>query len=383
MSNRTIKVKVPPEILLWAIESSSSNVEELSDYFPTLQKWMVGESHPTIRQIEMFSKKTHIPLGFFFLKEAPKRDIFLGEFRTIKNQLIQKPSMELINTIEDMDLKQNWMRDYRKDIGFSELEYVGCLNESMPVKEAASIVRNLLSLSIGWQARFNKIEEALKFLRNQLEHVGVLVMRNGIVRGNTHRQLNVKEFRAFVLVDDIAPIIFINSTDSKNAQVFSLIHEFCHLLYNSEHIATDPTGTTSETLEKLCNKVAAEALLPNDLLGEKWNHREDPVEQINSMARIYKISSYVIAIKAKELSLITKDTLERIKAIVLEYYEKGRDKSSGSGGDFYNNIRDRISKKFTEAVITYTSEGRTQYTEAFKLLGVTDKTYNEFVKRVI
>jgi len=360
MSKKTIRYNIPPDILLWAIESSGNSIETLSGYFPTLQKWIDGDLHPTIKQLELFSKKIHIPLGFLFLKEAPKRDIFLGEFRTIKNQLIQKPSMELINTIQDMDQKQRWMRDYRLDIGYNSLDYIGQLNDNVSIEDSAAFIRNLLSLEVGWQTRYNKIEDALKFLRNQLEKAGVLVMRNGIARGNTHRKLNVNEFRAFILVDDIAPLIFINSTDSKNAQIFSLIHEFCHLVYNSEHISTEPMGASTKEIERVCNRVTAEVLFPTSLLCEKWNSENNPIEQITTLSKTYKISSYVIAIKAKELSLITNNILDTIKELVLDFYKDTHERGTGSGGgDFYNNVIDRISKKFAEAVITYTSEGRT------------------------
>ncbi len=72
-------------------------------------------------------------------------------------------------------------------------------------------------------------EETLAFLRDKVQEIGIMFEKNGVVKNNTHRPLNVNEFRGFVLVDDFAPLIFVNNADCKAAQMFTIAHELAHL----------------------------------------------------------------------------------------------------------------------------------------------------------
>src|SRR5699024_11556870 len=80
------------------------------------------------------------------------------------------------------------------------------------------------------------------------------VMQNGIALNNTHRPLDLNEFRAFTLVDEYAPLIFINTLDTNNGKTFSLLNEVAHVflginsLYNDDFQQTekDINATRSE-----------------------------------------------------------------------------------------------------------------------------------------
>ncbi|MCA1704262.1 MAG: DNA-binding protein, partial [Actinobacteria bacterium] len=48
---------------------------------------------------------------------------------------------------------------------------------------------------------------------------------------------------------------------------------------------------------------------------------------------------------------------------------RARKESSSSGGNFYHTANYRLSPRFASAVIASTYEGRSTFTEAFRLLG--------------
>jgi len=90
---------------------------------------------------------------------------------------------------------------------------------------------------------------------------------NGIVGNNTSRHLSIEEFRAFTLIDEYAPLIFINSADSKGGKIFSLLHEFIHigLAQNSLYNASQDDFHVVHPVETFCNGVTAEIIAPYDL----------------------------------------------------------------------------------------------------------------------
>lgn len=99
-------------------------------------------------------------------------------------------------------------------------------------QDAQSIVdriRKDLELDTTWYEKCRNSREAFGFIRGQLETCGVIVMMNGVVGKNTHRALDINEFRAFTMVDEWAPLVFINAADSNGARLFSLLHEAAHI----------------------------------------------------------------------------------------------------------------------------------------------------------
>ncbi len=137
--------------------------------------------------------------------------------------------------------------------------------------------------------------------------MGILVFVNGIVGNNTHLKLDVDEFRGFVLIDNFAPLVFVNGADAKSAQMFTLAHELAHVFVGSS-AAFDLRNLESanEPTEQLCNQIAAEILVPeNDARYISSNiSKKEQIFQI--LARHFKVSELVAARRALDLNLISK-----------------------------------------------------------------------------
>ena len=218
------RVEVSPVVLKWAANRAGKSESIRSD-FPQWAKWINKESNPTFKQLEELSKKTSTPIGYFFLAEPPVERLPIPHFRTIDNQHAVSPSPNLLETVQTMERRQAWMREYLIDHEYDPLPFVGKGKAIQTLNVIAEDMRNELGIKDGWVASCGTWEEALRLLLQKTEDAGILVVRNSIVGNNAHRKLNVNEFRGFVLVDDYAPLIFVNGSDGKAAQMFTLAHE--------------------------------------------------------------------------------------------------------------------------------------------------------------
>ncbi len=240
----TVNVKIQPAIINWALSQTSE--EKLGvKLMGSIKHWLDGTKSPTFSQIEDFSKKSHIPLGYFFLQTPPVEQIGLLEYRTLNSVELANPSRNLIDIIREMEAIQDWMIDYRKEMNYDTSFVVNSLNGETNIVTIADRVRKDLGLSIEWYRECGNSSEAFNKLRELLENCGVIVMMSGIVGKNTHRALDINEFRAFAMVNDRAPLIFINGADSFAGRLFSLLHETVHVwlgendLYNDRRYSTE------------------------------------------------------------------------------------------------------------------------------------------------
>ena len=97
-----ITVSVSEQVIRWALERSSQG-ENLEKRFPNISDWLSGNSQPTIHQLEALAKATSTPLGYFFLSEPPEEKLSIPHFRTLGDGGLQKPSANLLETVQIME----------------------------------------------------------------------------------------------------------------------------------------------------------------------------------------------------------------------------------------------------------------------------------------
>jgi len=371
-------VQVSSNILNWVSTAVSLNDSNRA----TLELWRSGEKQPTFNQLEDFSNKTRIPLGYFFLNSPPIESLKILEFRTVDSLSLQNPSRDLIDTVRQMENVQEWMREYIIASQGEKISFIGSLDINGDVLMLAATVRKTLSLSMNWFEGSRTTEEAFKVIRQAISEIGVIVMLSGIVGSNTHRPLSLDEFRAFTLIDEYAPLIFINSTDSRGGMLFSLLHEFTHIgigmssLFNAN--LEDSTFINSH--EVVCNAVTAEILVPISVFREKWQSTCSEInEKIQSIASYFKCSQSVIARRALDCRYITS---AEYRLLVSQARQITKSKPASSGGDYYKTQASRIDSKFLFALNASLQEGRTLHTEAFRLTNTNRSTFEGLISEV-
>lgn len=367
---RTHRVEVKPELLRWACNRSGRSVEALRKR-PNLKKldvWLKNELHPTFRQLEEFARATYTPIGYFFLEEPPVEELPVTDFRTIGDQEVGQPSPNLLDTLYLCQRRQDWYRSEALAAGEPPLLFVGSLSTTDEIVEAAAKIRDVLQFNIEQRRQLRTWSEALRHFILQAETSGILVMVNGVVGDNTHRKLDPEEFRGFALADPVAPVIFINGADSKAAQMFTLAHEIAHIWLGQSGVSNSRLARIPVSgIERWCNRVAAELLVPARLIRDEYDSNAELSVEINRLARHFKVSTLVILRRIYDEQKLNKDEFwsayhDEVKRIA--------EKNRGNGGNYHYTTSARASKRFARALISSALEGRTTLKEAMRLLGV-------------
>ena len=375
-------INVNPELIRWAVERSGRSLETLARYLPRIGRWESGEAQPTLKQLEKLARKTWTPLGYFFLAEPPEEKLPVPDFRTARDEPVRRPSPNLIDTLHTMQRRQAWMRDYLVEMGHERLPFIGSVKTSENIETVAKSIRRELGMSDGWAGRISSWTEALRVLREAAEIAGALVVINGVVGNDTHRKLDPAEFRGFVLADEYAPLVFINGSDARSAQMFTLAHELAHLWIGEGGIFDLPEMQSGgDRREVFCNRVAAEFLVPAAELKRFWPNANREAEPFQAIAKEFKVSPIVAARRALDLGLIDQPRFFEFYRAYQTDERRTAAKAKG-GGDFYNNQNVRLGKRFARAVMLAAKEGRLLYREAYSLTGLQGVTFDKYAKEL-
>lgn len=364
----TVAASIP--VLRWAARRARLGDEELASRFKKWPLWVTGQAQPTLKQLEALAKLTHTAFGYFFLPEPPTLTLPVPDFRTVRDEALAEPSSNLLDTLYLCQQRQDWYRDHARTHGLPALDFVGSANAREVPEVVASRMRDRLGLSWEERRRLPTWADALRQLIAKTEEAGVMVMASSVVGANSHRKLNVDEFRGFALADELASLVFLNGADSKSAQMFTLVHELAHIWLGASGVSDTQAGQVPELeVERWCNRVAAELLMPLEEL--RATHRPDSriEDEIQRLAREFKVSTLVALRRLFDAGFLDRATLWQHFREEQERLREMKERTS-SGGDFYRSLGARASKRFASAIIASTLEGLTSFPDAFRMLGM-------------
>lgn len=368
------RVQVKKQIYEWAISESQIDFKEIYLRFKNIEEWINQTSMPTYRQLEELAKFLRIPFGYMFLDEPPKTNIIEGDYRTIGNML-PNMSKNLKDVIFEMSRKQDWISDYRKDNGWDKiLDHGASIFKNNNRKESAETAKRLLELDDYWYKKVHDYRIAFNLLKEKVESLGIIVMQSGIVGCNTHRSLEISEFRGFMLYDEYAPLIFVNSNDSHAGRIFTLIHEYIHILYGESDIFIETDLSNSSKVEKYINKVTAEFLMPESHIIKHWDKEYPGLDQIDNLSKLFKVSRIALSIRLKDLGFINQSLVKDVNDLTeMDLVDKSK---TSNGGNYWNTYKSRFSNSFIDTVIEGAETGKISYNYAFSLLNVKAKSYD-------
>ena len=380
-------ITLQPGVLRWARERAGLNREQLAANIKVqtqdIAEWE-RSGRLTFNEVDDLAKHTYTPVGYLYLSAPPDDSLPIADFRTRTDVSPQRPSPNLLDTVYQMQLRQAWMREEMINQEDPSLEFVGAFSLDSSPSQVAVAIGDVLQLSGGWAAVEGSWTNALRTLRDHIESAGVLVVFNGVVGNNTHRKLDVDEFQGFALVDEYAPLIFVNNSDYKTAQIFTLAHELSHIFVGESGLSKLESLTpTDHATEGICNKIAAEFLVPTEELHEQWKTAKQSGDPYEDIAKRFKVSTVVAARRVFDSEFITREAF-------FEYYYQNRAKNwggtqqsdKGRGGNFWSNQLWRVGARFGSAVSRAVTEGRVSYTDAYRLTGLKGDTFSNIPEKM-
>lgn len=384
------QVPINPQLLRWARRRAGLSIEDLARKLQLqparVGEWESGAARPSWPQAQKLARVLRIPFGYLFLSEPPQTVLpTIADFRTLSGVQAGRFSPELEDALNDALRKRDWLRERRIGEGASPLSFVGRFTPDAPADQVAADIRAQLGLPMPPAAGLTSWEAHLQRLVVHAEEAGIVVLQSGVALGDNRRPLSVEEFRGFTLVDDYAPVIFINTRDSVAGRIFTLAHELAHLWSGTSGVSNPMPGEASETpaVERFCNRVAGELLVPKEAFLPAWRQHEGLAldERAQALAQEFRVSVFVALIRAYELGLIGRSALD-------EAYQQARQAATavevkgGGGGDFYRTLRSRNGRVLVDEVLLALRQGEALYREAATLLNVRVGTLEKALERM-
>ncbi len=272
--------------------------------------WEDGASQPTIVQAEVLAKTYLIPFVDLFQPELPPQNV--ADFRLGPEGRAVPMSYDTLEKLSRFAKLYMVAKRVHSGLGLPEEAIVPTVRLSdiaatEDVELIASDVRASLGISDDLQISWGSDEDALSEWRERVEEVGIFVFS---------LPMAVAECRGVSIWEPQGPpAILLNSSDGTTAQLFTLMHEYAHLMLSERRGAMnlcDPSRAARNEEERMANRFAAAALLPRSLIlprvpqpvpGDTYSNW--PNRYKRRLRKALNVSNAAIAIRLKELAVVS------------------------------------------------------------------------------
>ncbi|HEY8140897.1 MAG TPA: XRE family transcriptional regulator [Nitrososphaera sp.] len=307
---KSITVAVRPEVLKWLRESAGWKVEEASKRLGiTVEAFLEVESgkrNPSLKQLKILSAAYKRPLASFLLSKPKAEKPLPKDYRFLPNRegiFDRKTILAVRKSRSLQDIGKELSLNIRYDTE-PKVERVGL---SADPNDIAAKHRQIFSLDWEKQRKFKDAYKMFGYLRDLLEDMNILVFQFS---------MPIEDARGFALCDEAPAVIVVNSKDSIEARLFTLMHEFGHVLLG-ETVIDIPEGSfgTRNEIERWCNAFASSFLLPAEIAENLFREKRSVLtdtETLNTLSRKYKVSKAALLVKMRDLNYISKQEFEGV-----------------------------------------------------------------------
>lgn len=381
MPKKSITVEVNPEVLKWLRESSGWKIKEVSKRLNTSVEIVTafenGTKSPTLAQLKILSEIFKRPLASFFLSKPKEEKPLPKDYRCLPNKtnIFDKKTILAIRKSRSL---QKISKELSLNIGYETEAKVERAKLSENPDLIAEKYRKLFNLDWEKQRKFRDAYKLYNYLRDVLEDKNILVFQFS---------MPIEDARGFTLADESPAIIVINSKDSIEARLFSLMHEFGHVLLGETVIDIPEVSlAVKDNVERWCNAFSSSFLLPTEnakKLFEENRAKLTDTETLNTLSRKYKVSKATFLVKMINLNYISRADFEKVieRYIPKEPKKKVEREQKGIPVASDKKCLSETGNKFISLVANNFDKEFITYADALSYLSIKSKNFEKVLAK--
>ena len=377
---KTFTVEVVPQVLNWLRTSAGWEIEEVAKKLGTsveiVKDLESGKRNPTLRQLHTLSEIYKRPIASFFLSKPKQERPMPKDYRFLPNKtnIFDRKTILAIRRTRSL---QNLSKELSLNINYTTKMEVKKAELTDNPELIASEYRKILNLDIEKQRKFRDAYKMMGHLRDVLEDLNILVFQFS---------MQMEDARGFALADEAPNIIVINSKDSIEARLFTLMHEFGHIILGETVIDLPEVSLQARNnIEAWCNTFSSAFLLPKEVsidLFNKNKHNLTETNTLNDLSKRYKVSKAVLLVKMVNLNYISRQEFESVLARYTPKetkVEKKGKKVMGMASD--QRCLSEVGNKFVSLVANNFDREFITYNDALSFLSIKSRNFDKVLAR--
>ncbi len=402
----SMTINVNPDVLIWARETAGFTLEDAArKLFSTgvrataeqkLEALESGEIEPSRTQLNSFSKLYKRPLLAFYMEQPPRAGRRGQDFRQSPDSRTKRENALLDALLRDVKARQEAIRDILlDDEDFLEHKFVGSVSlQTNVVTTVASIARELGFDYTDVSLRRGDPDKLFKRLRTKVEDIGIFVLLLSDL-GSHHSTIPSSVFRGFAIADDVAPFIVINAKEARASRSFTLMHELAHIWLGTTGVSgqasTDIPKSETAKIERFCNDVAGEFLLPSEHFRKDMpkfdpNDSERAELVVDSIASKWSVSDPMVAYRLHRTGDLSSDAYARLREAYAIRWQAAQRKQKekmkdGDGPNPHVVKSHNLGNALMEVVYRTVRGNALTYTKAANLLGAKPSAVEPLLRR--
>ena len=287
-----------------------------------LRQFEQEKSEITLGQLKKLSALYKMPIAYFLLKKAPADLVVPDAFRIVFASEEEQLSPAVMLAVRSARYAQSVVQELQEQ----EIKYgFKAVSIKDDPEKVSSYFRSILGVELGKQKKWSDSGLALREWKDAVEKMGIFVLQQSLPKDDVS---------AFCLADEKPYVMVLNSSEHENRRIFSLFHEIGHILLHTSGVCTPHDLSRNSfdyiQIEKFCNQFAASLLVPaadfneNEIVKKlsKTNFDEWKVDDIKSLAFLYRVSQEVIYRRLVQTGVLAEAKYEKKREELLKSFEE-------------------------------------------------------------